>query len=628
MVGQSYSAGIDDENMAHIISLFTDLYSDREMAVIREYSTNALDAQIEDGYTGPIEVTLPTPLTPFFKVTDHGCGLSHDDIRTIYSRYGTSTKRATNDQNGMLGLGCKSALTYCQQFTVESVKDGVRMVCSISRDGMSVPVMTVVDTRATDEPNGTTVTVPVRRDNDFASKAQRFYAHWKPGTVLVNGEQPVPLEGLRIADDLLVVQQGVSWGRVQDYVVMGNVAYPHDFGGQHGLPYGHSLVVEVPIGSVEFAPSREALSYSRKTNETLKDIPGRVKEALLRAVQEAVAKCETTQAAVKTLLTWRQLVGNTSGHQWHFKGRAIPETLEGYSVLTARSGKLSHAEKAPRGISMDYVPDALIVVGYDVENFTAVHKRKLLQFCADRSITPERFILRPDAPDMTWVRPDQIAKWEDVKAIKLPTNSTGRTSGRPTGSYDAYFDGNRYAQHIQAEDIDTDEPLFYCRSLNAGQSYEFADILRSQYPSATVVCVPENRFAKFQRNFPSAKSHNVGITDAYAKWESGITKAQRIALAIQAAGEVTTLGYLDVARIDDPKVKAAIQASKTDVTAVLQQRKVFQRVLHMIRPGETEAWENPLEKYPLLDDISLWRDGRMEHVYIYMNAVYALDGAA
>src|SRR3954462_183715 len=123
--GEKIAMGISKENMGMVMTILTDLYSNPVLAVIREYSTNALDAQIEAGVDRPIEVTLPGPLSPFFKVRDYGDGLNEDDIRDIYSQYGTSTKRASNDVVGMLGLGCKSALTYTDQFTVTGIKNGV-----------------------------------------------------------------------------------------------------------------------------------------------------------------------------------------------------------------------------------------------------------------------------------------------------------------------------------------------------------------------------------------------------------------------------------------------------------------------------------------------------------------------
>src|ERR1035437_10098491 len=84
--GERVGMSIDEGALAHIMSVLTDLYSDPEMAVIREYSTNALDAHVEAGVTRPIEVTLPSALSPYLKIRDYGTGLDVEDIRTIYSR--------------------------------------------------------------------------------------------------------------------------------------------------------------------------------------------------------------------------------------------------------------------------------------------------------------------------------------------------------------------------------------------------------------------------------------------------------------------------------------------------------------------------------------------------------------
>ncbi len=111
---------VDQDAMAHIMSVLTKLYSDEYLAVIREYSTNARDAHIAaDKADQPILVTLPTALNPTLVITDNGVGLSRDELVNVYSKYGASTKRQTNQQVGSFGLGCKSAFTVAGQFTVK-----------------------------------------------------------------------------------------------------------------------------------------------------------------------------------------------------------------------------------------------------------------------------------------------------------------------------------------------------------------------------------------------------------------------------------------------------------------------------------------------------------------------------
>src|SRR6476660_5010943 len=107
MGGVTKTMEIHRDAMAHIMSVLTNLYSDAIMAVIREYSTNALDAHRESGLHMPITVCVPTTLRPTFSVEDFGVGMSTDQLLNLYSSYGASTKRETNEQTGMLGLGSK-----------------------------------------------------------------------------------------------------------------------------------------------------------------------------------------------------------------------------------------------------------------------------------------------------------------------------------------------------------------------------------------------------------------------------------------------------------------------------------------------------------------------------------------
>ena len=650
MTGEAYTAGINDENMGHIIGLFTDLYSDPEMAVVREYSTNAHDAHIAAGVTRPIEVRLPTALSPFFSVRDYGEGLDKDDIRTIYSRYGSSTKRATNDQVGALGLGCKSALTYAEQFTVESIKDGVRTVCSVSREDGGVPVFTVVGSfDAGNEPSGTKVTVPARTHNSFENKAATLFRHWTPGTVLVNDEQPTPLDGLRVSDDILICKHDGFVRSAGNIVVMGGVPYPvEDEHLRTELPPGYYAAITVPIGAVNFTPSREALMYTTTTKATLSSLPDKIRTALKTAVQREIESATTTQGAIRSMLKWRALLGTrVSPTEFRFKGSELPETLDGRFVLSSTgSRKLGQHETAPRGINVDYVGSALFITNYSPTNFTAQHKRKLLQWCQNKGIetvgqyqreVPDgavQFFAMTDASsvDTRWVDPSRVASWDEIKKIVLPRNSNASVwrNGRPTGSYDAYIGGDFV--HIQADEIDQNEAIYYCQGLNRRESNRYAQVIGDYDPSATVVCLPVNRADKFKRTFPEAQTYRQGLQEAYNAWKNGLGKDVRTAMAVAEAGGRDVLRKLDPARVDDPKIKAAIPFAKIDLQKVYQEQRAFRDVLHAVQVT-TPEWDDPTEGYALLPNLlsgysSAMRDPDFaDHVYLYMNAVYAAQNA-
>ena len=87
---KSYTFGIKDSGLAHIFNVLRNqLYSDKILAVIREYSANAIDAHAEVGNAStPIKVTLPNKLNLKLKIRDFGRGLTETQIKEIYAMYG------------------------------------------------------------------------------------------------------------------------------------------------------------------------------------------------------------------------------------------------------------------------------------------------------------------------------------------------------------------------------------------------------------------------------------------------------------------------------------------------------------------------------------------------------------
>jgi hypothetical protein len=180
----------DPDSVAHLMSVLTDLYSDTEKAVIREYSTNALDSHRRIGVNKPVQVTSPTELHRFFTVTDFGEGMDKDQLTDEFGSYGYSSNRDTDATTGMLGLGCKSGLSYTFQFTVTSRKDGVETLALVTREEDGAGAIEIIDTQVTSDPNGTTVEVPVKDVRSFTHKMDEFYQYWDTGDVLVDGVEP------------------------------------------------------------------------------------------------------------------------------------------------------------------------------------------------------------------------------------------------------------------------------------------------------------------------------------------------------------------------------------------------------------------------------------------------------
>ena len=254
------------------------LYSDKVTAVIRELGTNAIDAHIEAGQTDkPFDVHLPTNEQPWFRIRDFGTGLSHDDIMNLYSTYFGTNKLDNPNVVGQLGLGSKSPLSYTRSFTVTSYVEGRKNHYVIMLDEDRMPQVNYLSEQSgpTTEPNGLEIQIAVRRGDfdEFARKASSVYRYFtlRPN---VTGNR-----NFKITDPDIVIQ-GQGWriykGAGQAKAIMGSIAYPiqsdkiHDITAHQRTILGCNIEIDFPIGALEFTPSRETLSYKKRTSEVLR----------------------------------------------------------------------------------------------------------------------------------------------------------------------------------------------------------------------------------------------------------------------------------------------------------------------------------------------------------------------
>lgn len=650
MTGDEIAMTIDPEDFGKIIGIVTDLYSDRPMAVLREYSTNARDSHIMAGVTRPIEVTLPDRWSPFLKIRDYGVGLNHDEIREVYAKYGKSTKSSSNDFNGMLGLGCKSGLTYSDMFTVTSVKDGVRIQVSVSRS-TGAPSMTVVDTARTSEPNGVEVTIPASHYDRFEWRAEHLFQFWPEGSVLVNGKAPkrfVDGDHRKLSDDIYVSNE-----LDEDYVVMGNVPYPAKI--DHGLSYRTHMVAFVPIGSVDFAPSREALMDTPVTKATLAKVAADFKAQATAAAQAAIQNAASPRVALHEAKGWRSILGGDAidFSKLSYKGRQFPDGLSypkdaatgaqrrGFRLVPYRSNRYNRKQDVSY-IEPEALSNIVWVTNYAVEGFAAPTKKKLVKWAEDNNLTDiDSFVLTDRGAPTYWIGADRVVDYLTIKQIKLPltqaqmdARAAGRngvgTSGRIPGSYDMYVhDGKAlvYAEGKPANDIDQTKPIYWFK----GATYsgrEYAEVLARLHPKGyTVVILQDNRIPKFLRNFPNAQPARDGIGKAHKLFVQALNvKAQKI-LYVQDKLHVPAWLQRAVGQIKDPKVREVVQMSLADLSTVKHERNLYSR-LGFATPVLTAVVKDPLASYKMISN-RYNNIADADHAVFYMNSLYEarLSGA-
>lgn len=165
------------------------LYSNKIGSIIRELSANAYDAHKDNGKIDvPFDVHCPTNKLglfnndeKYFSIRDYGKGLTEEQILSIYTVYGGSTKRDTNAFIGGFGIGCKSPFAYTRQFEVTSYCEGRKKLYLCYIDENEYPCVSKISDKETEEPSGLEVTIHVDNLNDadtFNYECIRQYAYY------------------------------------------------------------------------------------------------------------------------------------------------------------------------------------------------------------------------------------------------------------------------------------------------------------------------------------------------------------------------------------------------------------------------------------------------------------------
>jgi hypothetical protein len=270
-------------NSAKAFSILSSgLYANKIRAIVRELSCNAVDSHAAaDKKDTPFDVHLPNTLEPWFSIRDYGTGLSHKQVTQIYTTYFESTKTASNEFIGALGLGSKSPFSYTDNFTVTAIQNGVKGIYSAFINGDGVPSIALMMQEATDEPTGVEVKFSVndRYDFDkFRQEARSVYRHFvlKP---VVNGNNDFVFDLIdyESRDIIPGVHSYKNEGRRGSVAVMGNIAYPIEIPAadqsidqdvRNLLTRG--LEMHFAIGELDFQASREGLSYIPSTIAAIK----------------------------------------------------------------------------------------------------------------------------------------------------------------------------------------------------------------------------------------------------------------------------------------------------------------------------------------------------------------------
>jgi hypothetical protein len=518
-----------------------------------------------------------------------------DDLRDVYSMYGKSTKRDSDEVTGMLGLGCKAGLTYANAFGVTSVKNGVKVTATVTKDEDGVGTIRILDTRATDERNGVLISIPVKPHDvsSFAAEAQVFFQYWRNGEVRVDGELPEGVNtdnAIWLDDDILVSQQAG-----QSRIVMGGVPYPVT------LPhFPHSVTAWVPMGAVNFTPSREALHMTTRTEETIKELIAYCSERLPKRLEQEMQSLSTPFERIELANKWAFSHIARSHPMWQpFQKYRIVLSRVAWYWNGGRARKVEGTVSPTQfvGNGGNYIK---IITDFPVKILNAAHRERLNSFGAYRC-----YVL-PTGTDTSLLegRPE-VYTWEQVvEATPKPKSEV--TKARTKTVYAVLHKG----RVLHKEELDpADGPILYCSK----QEYTRSD----QFPEAQIVVLYAHQVDRFRRLHPTAKRVESHFRDESAKAAKALTKDDRVWMGITWGNTLMHL-HKSLSDIKDPDLRRLVKIHAAGMSPRVRRLKALY--------ADSQARIDPLQqtvsdRYPLIEKVG--RYGETEDLILYANAKYA-----
>jgi len=318
---ESVNCTIDAEDMRYVASLLRNNYSKPILAVVREICANALDANLEANSTRKVEVTIPSSMNPHFNVRDFGGGLSQEDVFGLYSKYGKSTKRTSNNYIGAFGIGKFAPLSYGSSFTCVSFYGGLKTSYNVFVNEDDDTKIVKLNEEPTSEPTGLSVEVAVA-DGDvdnFRSTCKEFFKFFS--------EKDMPKfigvgEDEKFFDDYEIVMESNDgdWFIVEDkredywnrnhhgsHAMMGRVHYPVDSSAVdfnslveddkeathlNQLASQDNLYIRFDIGALKLHHSRESIEYNKPTQKEIIRVLQKVRDDVEEIAKEKLGNAE------------------------------------------------------------------------------------------------------------------------------------------------------------------------------------------------------------------------------------------------------------------------------------------------------------------------------------------------
>ncbi|WP_244832379.1 ATP-binding protein [Caballeronia sp. TF1N1] len=361
------------EDAGFLMMLSSNLYSNQQLAMIREVLCNAWDANIE---AGNIDTPLRITITESFEliIQDAGFGIPKEKFASVYGVYGGSTKKTNKAVTGGFGLGAKSPWAYVESFRVINQNQGTKTVYNLTKASVEtggLPAIQTVMSVPTEE-SGLTVKIQLQEEHveQICLYIRYIVMHGDMNaTFMREGHTEEPQVLAKLDLDPTPGSYDVNserWyerymGQHRLFVRYGAVIYPMlmtpgttdaarlllEFMEIVGF---QKMVIQAAPGTLALTPSRESLSSSKMTENGITDLVvslvARIEQDIIDKIPGAVARAiEKLQSGISRYHTLEDRASLTGFIEPHAVNRYLTNRI-GAAKFAKYQRALSEAEQA------------------------------------------------------------------------------------------------------------------------------------------------------------------------------------------------------------------------------------------------------------------------------------------
>ena len=302
-INESIGMSLDLDSAQILMQMLSkNLYSDSIGSTIRECASNALDSHRRAGVEDPIVVSfkLDDNNNYVFSVEDFGVGLDADDVKNIISKYGKSTKRNSDTELGMMGLGFKAPLAYTSSFYFICRKDGIERKYMMY-EGEDTNTIDLLYERPTEERNGVKVIITVKWSDRFSfyDKIQEQLAYFDSVYFDVTA-------GSYSLNNKFTIYRGEHFQYSEMskddhlHICLDNVYYQIDFSklGISHLEFPVALRFSLTDGIFP-TPNREAIRYTQEAKDIILKRLGQMSDFFIEKYNLEMKNCSTFDQVIE-----------------------------------------------------------------------------------------------------------------------------------------------------------------------------------------------------------------------------------------------------------------------------------------------------------------------------------------